>query len=78
MSTNECDCMHFYFAKYDNEISIELVDLLAEYIQKLAGNISANTTFDDVSENITSTVVVTQYPTAKSYCHKINLYLIFL
>lgn len=62
MFTNERDCMHFYFAKYDHEITIVVVDLVAEYIQKLAGNIPVYTTFKDVPENVTSIAVVAQYP----------------
>lgn len=62
MFTNDSDCMHFYFAKYDHEIAIVVIDLIAEYIQKLAGDIAVYSTFDDVPENVTSIAVVAQYP----------------
>jgi len=62
MFTNERDCMHFYFAKYDHEIAIVVIDLVAEHIQTLAGNIPIYTTFKDVPENVTSIAVVAQYP----------------
>jgi len=62
MFTNESDCMHFYFAKDDHEIAIVVIDLAAEYIQNLAGNISVYTTFNDVPKNVTSIAVVAQYP----------------
>jgi O-acetyl-ADP-ribose deacetylase len=62
MFTNESDCMHFYFAKHDYEIGIVVIDLVAEHIQTLAGNIPIYTTFKDVPENVTSIAVVAQYP----------------
>lgn len=54
--------MHFYFAKYDHEIAIVVIDLVAEYIQKLARNIPVYATFEDVPKNVTSIAVVAQYP----------------
>jgi O-acetyl-ADP-ribose deacetylase (regulator of RNase III) len=62
MFTNESDCMHFYFAKYDHEIAIVVIDLVTEHIQKLAGNIPVYTTFDDIPNNVTSVAVVSQFP----------------
>ena len=62
MFTNESDCMHFYFAKHDHEIAIVVIDLVAEYIQKLAGEIPVYNIFDDVPKNVTSIAVVSQYP----------------
>jgi O-acetyl-ADP-ribose deacetylase (regulator of RNase III) len=54
--------MHFYFAKHDYEIAIVVIDLVAEHIQTLAGNIPVYASFDDVPENVTSVAVVAQYP----------------
>jgi hypothetical protein len=62
MFTNERDCMHFYFAKYDHEIAIVVIDLVTEHIQKLAVNIPVYATFKDVPENVNSISVVAQYP----------------
>ena len=62
MFTNESDYMHFYFSKYDHEIAIVVIDLAAEYIQTLAGNIPVYTTFEDVPKNVTSIAIVAQYP----------------
>lgn len=62
MFTNESDCMHFYFAKYDHEIAIVVIDLVAKWIEKFAGNIPVYTTFDDVPKNVTSIAVVSQFP----------------
>ena len=62
MFTNESDCMHFYFAKHDHEIAIVVIDLVAEWIEKLAGNIPVYTSFDDLPNNISSVAVVAQCP----------------
>lgn len=62
MFTNESDCMHFYFARYDYEIAVVAIGVNIEYIQPLAGKIPVYGSFEDVPTNVSSIAVYSRYP----------------
>lgn len=62
MFTNESDCMHFYFARYDYEIAVVTIDMNIEFIQSLAGEIPVYSSFKDVPKNVSSIAVCARHP----------------
>ena len=62
MFTNESDCMHFYFARYDSEIAVVAIGVDIKDIQTLAGKIPLYSSFEDVPKNVSSIAVYSRYP----------------